>query len=261
MVEFFLNANFLKFVISLLMYLSLNLSRMLLCKGITMVFWSYLTVPEFEYSGTCKLNGVLVLPKIPKMVDPNRIQRQFESGWERYWNAIKKHVSSMLGRVGCKGFPCLWRCGVRCLGLCCVPCTFATNTDFGWTKRCRAWTSRVYILIGGKRSDTGPGADIESRDAVENNKWSLDSIYDFENTRIPYQQNKLSRDENSNHIDMKPNKDHATNQSEGDAVRALLRRGLLRYQLEGCGYVILSILVNVPWIVIRSAVAGQINYQ
>ena len=224
-----------------------------------MVLWSYLTVPEFEYSGTCKLNGTLVLPKIPKMTDPARIQRQFESAWAGHWNAVKKHVSSMFGRVGCKG-TCLLRCGVRCVGVCCFPCTIVRHNgrhsdNNTWQEQCREWALQVYLLAGGGSSGAGTGADVEGRGV--DTQWRLDSVYDFENTRKPYEQkNELLQDKTPN----KPKIPIAV-QSEGDAVRALLRRGLRKYEWEGYGYLMLAVLVNVPWIIIRSAVSGQINYQ
>lgn len=223
-----------------------------------MVFWHYLTVPEFEYSGTCKQSGSLVLPKIPKLNDPNRIQRRFLADWKRYWDSIGRHMKSMCNRVGCKG-ACLWRCGLRCLGLCCVPCALAIDVccdSKDWKENCSASISRIRILIGIERTNTSlDDNDIESH--TKGVKWDLDNIYNQENIHIPNEKNELLSENNSKVID----KNHTGSLSEIDSVKALLRRGLRKYELEGYGYIILSVLVNVPWIIINRNVSGQINYQ
>lgn len=260
MVEFFLNANFLKFVVSLLIYVSLNISRMLLCKGMTMVFWSYLTVPEFEYSGTCKYSGDLVLPKIPKYTDPNRIVRQFESALDQHWNAIKRHIHSMLERVRC-GRSCWWRCGFRCLGLCCVPCTMAADAcddrKSSCHEQCSVWTARLYVLIWGLKRADAPAHDTEE-DGHTSPQWNMDKVYEVGGRDdLSNERNELLRDENSK----TPSEASSVALSEGEVVRSLLRRGLRRYELEGYAYIVAAVMVNVPWIVISRAVSGQINYQ
>lgn len=55
--EWMFHANVLQGLMVLLVYVLLNLSRSLSCKGIGLVYWKRLTIRQYEFVGTCRYTG------------------------------------------------------------------------------------------------------------------------------------------------------------------------------------------------------------
>jgi hypothetical protein len=70
MVEWFFNGYLIQLSFAILIFLLVNLSRILICEGLLHVFWRELTSPVFECQVYCDEQGHLLLPTAVPAVTP-----------------------------------------------------------------------------------------------------------------------------------------------------------------------------------------------
>jgi len=62
--EWWVHANFLGSMMVIMMYILMNISRVLFVRGVARLAWRYLTDGRFSYLGTCERNGELKYPNV-----------------------------------------------------------------------------------------------------------------------------------------------------------------------------------------------------
>jgi hypothetical protein len=60
MIEWLINSSVFQFAMGVVVYLLMNISRVMLCRGFVMIFWRSLTREEFEVRTTCSRAGEMV---------------------------------------------------------------------------------------------------------------------------------------------------------------------------------------------------------
>jgi hypothetical protein len=100
MVEWFFNAYVSQFLLSTIIYLIVNISRYLLCKGLRMIFWDMLMVPEFEFRGNCLMNGKLLIHANDSKYQLSTIPLHFIEPMTHYRTPKKEIDENQLNQFG-----------------------------------------------------------------------------------------------------------------------------------------------------------------